>query len=138
MQSIELTAESKKCFCYFYLVPHLKALAKECESASYNCEAGELLGKSKENLRKVKAIITTNTAIINVHHLRAYLMKIYAVSEAQFVCNITLQDIHTPAMFVDMHTSALYLLLASMHSCLKKVAVRTRRSSYRFFRWLIS
>ena len=56
MQSIELTAESKKCFCYFYLVPHLKALAKECESASYNCEAEELLGKSKENLRKVKTI----------------------------------------------------------------------------------
>ena len=67
MQSIELTAKSKKCLCYFYLVPHLKALTKECESASYNCEAEELLGKSKENLRKVKTIITTNTAIRNVH-----------------------------------------------------------------------
>ena len=53
-------------------------------------------------------------------------MKICAVSEAQFVCNITLQDIHTPAMFVDVHTFALYLLLASMHSCLKKVAAHTR------------
>jgi len=34
MQSIKLTGESKKHFCYFYLVPNSKALAEEWESAS--------------------------------------------------------------------------------------------------------
>ena len=29
MQSIELNGESKKCFCYFYLVPDSKSLAEE-------------------------------------------------------------------------------------------------------------
>jgi hypothetical protein len=73
MQSIELTGKSKKRFCYFYLVPDSKSLAEECESASYNREAEELLGEAKENLSKVKTTITTSTAITTVHHLCAYL-----------------------------------------------------------------
>ena len=68
MQSIELTGKSKKRFRYFYLVPDSKSLAEERESASYDREAEELLGESKENLSKVKTTITTFS---NVHHLHA-------------------------------------------------------------------
>ncbi len=54
MQSIKLTGESKKCFHYFHLIPDSKLLVKEHESTSYDCKAQDLLGKSKENLSKVK------------------------------------------------------------------------------------
>jgi hypothetical protein len=47
MQSIKLTGESKKQFCYFYLVPSSKTLAEECGSALYDHKTKELLGKSK-------------------------------------------------------------------------------------------
>jgi hypothetical protein len=127
MQSVELTGESKKRFHYFYLVPDSKSLAEERETASYNCEAKELLGKAKEllgkakeNLSKVKTTITMSTAITSVHHLRTYLMNICAIIEAQFVCDMSLKDIHTPAMFVVARTFALHLSLASMWSYLKK------------------
>ena len=66
MQSIKLTSEIKKHFCYFYLVPDSKSLAEECKSASYHCKAEELLGKAKENLSKVKTTITTSTTISNM------------------------------------------------------------------------
>ena len=54
-----------------------------------------------------------------MHHLRAYLANIRAVIEAQFVCDLSLKDIHTPAMFVVVRTFALHLLSASMRSYLK-------------------
>jgi hypothetical protein len=120
MQSIELTGKSKKCFHYFYLILDSKLLAKECKTATYNREAKELLGEAKENLSKVKTTITTCMTISNVHHLRAYLANICAVIEAQFVCDLSLQDIHTLAMFVMACTFALHLSLASMHAYLKK------------------
>ena len=120
MQSIELTGESKKRFRYFYLVPDSKSLAEERETASYDREAEELLGEAKENLSKVKTTITTSTAITSVHNLRAYLANICAVIEAQFVCDLSLKDIHTPAMFVVARTFALHLSSASMRSYLKK------------------
>ena len=120
MQSIELTGESKKRFRYFYLVPDSKTLAEERESASYDREAEELLGESKANLSKVNTTITTSTAINTVYHLRAYLANICAVIEAQFVCDLSLKDIHTPAMFVVARTFALYLSSASMRASLKK------------------
>jgi hypothetical protein len=120
MQPIKLTGESNKRFWFFYLVPDSKYLAEERESVSYDCEAKELLGKAKENLSKVKTTITTSTAITTVHHLRAYLANICTVIEAQFVCNMTLEDIHTPAMFVVARTFALHLSSASMRSYLKK------------------
>jgi hypothetical protein len=120
MQSIELTGESKKQFHYFYLVPDSKSLAKERETASYDREAEELLGEAKENLSKVKMTITTSTAITTVHNLRAYLANICAVIKAQFVCNMSLKDIHTPTMFVVARTFALHLSSASMRSYLKK------------------
>ena len=120
MQSIELAGESKKCYRYFYLVPDSKMLAEACKSILYNRETKELLGKSKENLSKVKTTITTSTAISNMHHLCIYLVNICTVIEAQFVCDITLQDIHTPSMFVMAQTFALHLSSSSMQSCLKK------------------
>jgi hypothetical protein len=120
MQSIELTGESKKRFCYFYLIPDSKSLAKESESASYDRKAEELLGKAKENLSKVKTTITTSTAITTMHHLRAYLANICAIIEAKFVWDLSLKDIRTPAMFVVARTFALHLSLASMRSYLKK------------------
>jgi hypothetical protein len=120
MQSIELIGESKKRFRYFYLVPDSKSLAEEREKASYDCEAEQLLGETKENLSKVKTTITTSTAITSMHHLRAYLANICAVIEAQFVCDLSLKDIHTPAMFVVARTFALHLSSASMRSYLKK------------------
>jgi hypothetical protein len=83
-------------------------------------EAEELLGEAKENLSKVKMTITTNTAITSVQHLRAYLANICAIIEAQFVCDLSLKDIHTPAMFVVARTFALHLSSASMRSYLKK------------------
>jgi hypothetical protein len=55
-----------------------------------------------------------------VHHLRAYLTNICAVIKAQFVCGLSLKDIHTPAMFVVARTFALHLSSASMRSYLKK------------------
>jgi len=121
MQSIKLTSESKKRFRYFYLVPDSKSLAEECESASYDHKAKELLGEAKENLSKVKTTITTSTAINNVHHLRAYLANISTLIEAQFVCDLSLANIHTPAMFVIARTFALHLSSASMQSYLKKI-----------------
>jgi hypothetical protein len=120
MQSIELTGESKKRFRYFYLVPDSKSLAEERESASYDREAEELLGESKENLSKVKTTITTSTAISNVNHLRAYLANICAVIETQFACDLALVDIHTPAMFIVARTIALHLSSSSMRAHLKK------------------
>jgi hypothetical protein len=111
MQSIELTGKSKKRFRFFYLILDSKSLAEECESASYCREAEELLGKAKENLSKVKTTITTSTAITTVHNLRAYLANICAVIEAQFICDMSLKDIHT---------FALHLSSASMRSYLKK------------------
>jgi 2-iminoacetate synthase ThiH len=115
MQSIKLTGESKKCFCYFYLVPKSKLLAKEHESAFYDREAEELLGKSKENPRKVKTTITMSTAIGNAHNLCAYLANICAIIKAQFMCDLTLKDIHTPAMFIMARTFALHLSSVTMH-----------------------
>ena len=97
MQSIKLTRKSKKRFCYFYLVPDSKSLAEECKAAFYDCKAKERVGKAKENLSKVKTMITTSMTISNVHHLRAYLVSIFAIIKAQFVCDLSLQDIHTPA-----------------------------------------
>jgi hypothetical protein len=120
MQSIELAGKSKKRFCYFYLIPDSKSLAEERESASYDREVEELLGESKENLSKVKTTITTSTTISNVNHLRAYLANICPVIEAQFVCDLALIDIHTPAMFVVARTLALHLSSASMRAHLKK------------------
>ncbi len=120
MQSIKLTKESKKRFRYFYLVPDSKSLAKERETASYDHKAEELLGKIKENLSKVKTTITTSTAITTVHHLCAYLANISAIIEAQYVCDLSLEDIHTPAMFAVARTFALHLSSASMRSYLKK------------------
>jgi hypothetical protein len=120
MQSIELTGESKKRFRYFYLVPDSKSLAEERETVSYDHEAEEFLGEAKENLSKVKTTITTSTAITSVHHLRAYLANICAIIEAQFVSDLSLKDIHTPAMFVVARTFALHLSSASMRSYLKK------------------
>jgi hypothetical protein len=120
MQSIELTGKRKKRFCYFYLVPDSKSLAKERESVSYDRKAKELLGKAKENLSKVKTTITMRTAITTIHHLRAYLANICAVIEAQFVCDLSLKDIHTPTMFVVAHSFALHLSSASMRFYLKK------------------
>jgi hypothetical protein len=119
MQSIELTSESKKRFRYFYLVPDSKSLSEERESASYDREAKELLSEAKENLSKVKTTITMSTAITSMHHLHAYLANICAVIEAQFVCDVFLKDIHTPAMFVVARTFALHLSSASMRSYLK-------------------
>jgi hypothetical protein len=58
--------------------------------------------------------ITTSMAISTVYHLRAYLANICAVIEAQFVCDLSLKDIHTPAMFVVACTFALHLSSASM------------------------
>jgi hypothetical protein len=120
LQSIELTGESKKRFCYFYLVPDSKSLAEECKSASYDRKVEELLGEARENLSKVKTTITTSTAISNMHHLHAYLTNICAVIEAQFVCDLSLADIHTPAMFAVACTFALHLSSASMWAYLKK------------------
>jgi hypothetical protein len=120
MQSIEHTGESKKCFRYFYLVPDSKSLAEEHESASYNHKHKELLGEAKANLSKVKTTITTSTAISNVHHLCAYLVNICTVIGAQFVCDLSLADIHTPAMFVVARMFALHLSSASMRGYLKK------------------
>ena len=120
MQSIKLTGKSKKRFCYFYLVVDSKTLAKECKLASYNCEAEDLLGESKENLSKVKTTITTSTTISNVNHLCTYLANICAFIEAQFVCDLALVDIHTPAMFVVARTLTLHLSSASMQAHLKK------------------
>ena len=120
MQSIDLTGESKKRFRYFYLVPDSKSLAEERESASYSREAEELLGEAKENLSKVKMTITTSTAISNVHHLRAYIANVCAVIKAQFVCDLSLKDIHTPAMFDIARTFALHLSSSSMRAYLKK------------------
>jgi hypothetical protein len=70
MQSIELTSESKKRFCFFYLILDSKLLAEEYESELYDCEAKELLGKANKNLSKVKTTITTSTTISTVYHLR--------------------------------------------------------------------
>jgi hypothetical protein len=92
MQSIEFTGKSKKC-----LILDSKLLAKEHESASYNCEAEKLLGEAKENLSKVMSTITTSTAISNMHHLHAYIVNICTIIKAQFVCNLPLKDIHTPS-----------------------------------------
>ena len=86
-----------------------KSLTEERESSSYDRKAEELLGEAKENLSKVKTTITTSTAISNVHHLSAYIANICAVIEAQFVCDLSLKDIHTPAMFVVARTFALHL-----------------------------
>jgi hypothetical protein len=55
-----------------------------------------------------------------VYHLRAYLANICAIIEAQFVCDLSLKDIHTPAMFVIARTFALHLSSASMRAYLKK------------------
>jgi hypothetical protein len=55
-----------------------------------------------------------------VHILRAYLAKVHTIIEAQFVCDINLQDIHTPTMFVMALTFPMHLSLASTHSYLKK------------------
>jgi hypothetical protein len=120
MQSIKLTGESKKRFRYFYLIPDSKSLTEERESASYDREAEKLLGEAKENLSKIKTTITTSMTISNVHHLRAYLANICAIIEAQFVCDLSLADIHTPAMFVVACTFALHLSSASMQAYLKK------------------
>ena len=120
MMSIDLTGESKKRFRYFYLVPDSKSLAEEREHTAYDREAEELLGESKENLSKVRTTITTSTTINAVHHLRAYLANICAVIEAQFICDLTLLDIKTPAMFVVARTFALHITSASMRSYLKK------------------
>jgi hypothetical protein len=120
MQSIDLTGESKKRFRYFYLVPGSKSLVEEHKSSSYDREAEELLGEAKENLSKVKTTITTSTAISNVHHLCAYIANVCAVIEAQFVCDLSLKDIHTPAMFVVARTFALHLSSPSMRAYLKK------------------
>jgi hypothetical protein len=79
MQFIQLTSKSKKCFLYFYLVPDSKTLTEECESATYDRKAEELLGKAKKNLSKVKTTITTSTAISTIYHLRAYSANICAV-----------------------------------------------------------
>ena len=65
-------------------------------------------------------MITTSTAISNVHHLRAYLANICAIIEAQFICDLSIQDIHTLAMFVVAHTFALHLSSTSMRAYLKK------------------
>jgi hypothetical protein len=119
MQSIKLTGKSKKHFRYFYFVPDSKSLAEEHESASYKRQAEELLGEAKENLSKVKTAITTSTAISNVHHLSAYLTNICAVIEAQFVCDVSLTDIHTPVMFVVTHTLVLHLSSTPMRACLQ-------------------
>jgi hypothetical protein len=54
-----------------------------------------------------------------MQHLRAYLVNICAVIQAQFVCDLSLQDIRTPAMFIMAHTFALHLSSASMHDYLK-------------------
>ena len=120
IQSIALTGESKKHFPYFYLVLDSKSLAEECESASYNRKAEELLSEAKVNLSKVKMTITTSTAIIAVHHLGAYLANICAILKAQLVCDMLLKDIHTPAIFVVARIFALHLLSASMRYYLKK------------------
>jgi hypothetical protein len=55
-----------------------------------------------------------------VHHLQAYVANICTVIEAQFVCDLSLQDIHTPATFVVACTFTLHLSSASMHAYLKK------------------
>jgi hypothetical protein len=55
-----------------------------------------------------------------MHHLRAYLANICAIIKAQFVCDMSLKDSHTPAMFVVARTFALHLSSASMRSYLKK------------------
>jgi hypothetical protein len=55
-----------------------------------------------------------------VHHLHAYLANICTVIEAQFICDMSLKDIHTSAMFVMARTFALHLSSASMRSYLKK------------------
>jgi hypothetical protein len=120
MQSVKLIGESKKRFRYFYLVPDSKSLAEERESELYDQEAEEVLGKARENLSKVKTTITTSTAINTVYHLRAYLANICAIIEAKFVCDLSLKDIHTPAMFVIACTFALHLLSMSMRAYLKK------------------
>jgi hypothetical protein len=120
MHSIELTSESKKRFQYFYLILDSKSLAKEGKAASYDCKAEELLGEAKENFSKVKTTITTSTTISNVNHLWAYPVNICTVIEAHFVCNLSLQDNHTPAMLVMACTFTLHLSLASMRTYLKK------------------
>ena len=114
MQSIKLTGKSKKCFYYFYLILDSKSLAEEWEYASYDREAKGLLGEAKENLSKVKMTITTSMAISTMHNLHAYLANISAITEAQFICNLSLKDIHMPAMFIVACTLALHLLLVSM------------------------
>jgi len=98
----------------------LKSLTEECESTSYDRKEEELLGEAEENRSKVKTTITTSTAISNVHHLRAYLANICVVIQAQFVCDLSLADIHTPAMFVIARTFALHLSSTSMRVYLKK------------------
>jgi hypothetical protein len=120
MQSIEFTGKSKKRFHYFYLVPDSKSFSKERKSASYDRKAEELLGKAKENLSKVKTTITTSTAITTMHHLCSYLGSICAVLEVQFVCDMSLKDIHTPTIFVMAHTFALQLWSSSMRLYIKK------------------
>jgi hypothetical protein len=109
MQSIELTGKSKKHFHHFYFVPDSNSLAEERKLTSHDRKAKELLGEAKENLSKVKTTITMSTAISNVHHLHAYLANICAVIDVQFICDITLKVIHTPAMFVVARTFTLHL-----------------------------
>jgi hypothetical protein len=120
MQSIKLTGDSKKRFCYFYLIPDFKSLAKERESTSYDREAEEFLGEAKENLSKVKMTITTSMAISNIHHLSVYLANMCTVIKAQFMCGLSLADTHTPAMFVIARTFTLHLSSTSMQLYLKK------------------
>ena len=50
----------------------------------YDCEAKELLDNAKEILSKACTTITTSTVISAMHHLCAYLAKIWAVIKAQF------------------------------------------------------
>ena len=47
-----------------------------------------------------------------MHHLCAYLANICAIIMAQFVCDLSIKDIHMPVMFIMAHTFALHLLLA--------------------------
>jgi hypothetical protein len=55
-----------------------------------------------------------------MHHLHAYLENVYTVIKAQFICNLSLKDIHMPAMFIVVHTFALLLSLALVQAYLKR------------------
>jgi hypothetical protein len=55
-----------------------------------------------------------------MHHLHAYIPNICTIIEAQFIYNMSLKDIHTPAMFVMARTFTLHLSFASMRLYLKK------------------